>query len=114
MNKILFYFKYLLFVAEALVLGLPMPLEFSDKWVRGQLDEESNIAFNRWVKHYQQIVSERKWTKDEAESFIHHDKFNIADGLDVDLFIIDEMQLEADPVKVVENEMNKKRASSQS
>jgi hypothetical protein len=62
-----------------------------------------------FIEHIRSSITDKNWKAVNPGDFIGHDKFNIADGFGVDLFIVEEMQNTADPVLQVEREMQEKR-----
>jgi hypothetical protein len=99
---------YLLFLLPlALILNaLPLPDSKIGTW---DLEPDKHVPHKKVLEFYRQNINEKRWDIIDPKDFIGHDKFNIADGFDADLFMIEEMQLIGDPVRAVENEMNKKR-----
>ena len=98
----------LLFLALARVIALPQsPLR---TWDPPPHEEEQ---FNEWLQKLRHSINNMDWNAIEQKDFIGHDKFNIADGFDVDLLIVEEIQLRGDPVRKVELEMDRKRVEEQ-
>lgn len=72
-------------------------------------EEHQLEEYNLWVERLRAAINQKDWKVVAPKDFIAHDKFNIADGFDVDMLNVEEMQLAGDPVIKVEREMQEKR-----
>ncbi|PJF17329.1 hypothetical protein PSACC_02825 [Paramicrosporidium saccamoebae] len=65
--------------------------------------------YDAWVARLRDDITNKKYEIFKPEDLIAHDKFNIADGFNVDLTVVEEIQFKGDPVIAVEQEMHKIR-----
>jgi len=65
--------------------------------------------YDAWISTIKMAIADKQWSKLNAADWIGHDKFNIADGLDVDMFIIEELQLKGDPIRGVIRRITEER-----
>lgn len=90
----------------ALSWSLPLPPGHLRTW---DPDEGQREAYNQWLETHKRHIVNRNWKAVNPKDYIAHDKFNIADGYDIDLLIVEEMQLAGDPVVAIENKANEER-----
>lgn len=65
--------------------------------------------YDAWLTRLRDAIANKNYDMFKPEDFIAHDKFNIADGFNVDLTVVEEIQFKGDPVIAVEQEMHKIR-----
>lgn len=80
--------------------SLPLPPRHLGTW---DPDEGQQEAFKAWLETHKRWIMAKDWTKVNPKDYIAHDKFNIADGYDIDLLVVEEMQLIGDPVLAAGN-----------
>lgn len=88
-----------------LSVSLPLPPGRLGTW---DPDERDREAHNRWFETHKRHIMNKDWRAVNPKDYIAHDKFNIADGYDIDLLIIEEMQLLGDPVLAMESEASRR------
>lgn len=64
---------------------------------------------NAWVDRIREAINTKDFGFLKPEHLIAHDKFNVADGFNADLIMVEEIQFKGDPVIAVEKEMDKIR-----
>lgn len=97
-------YSCLLVTLLTLSSSLPLPPEHLGTW---DPDEGHREAYNQWLEMHRRHIMNRDWGAVNPKDYIAHDKFNIADGYDIDLLIVEEMQLLGDPILAMGNEASR-------
>lgn len=99
--------KSILLLSTIIACIVTLPINPTHQWNPQAQDMEMfRLEMNQWKC----AINEKRWDILNPTDWIAHDKFNIADGFDADIFTVEEILFKGDPVIKVEQEMSQKRS----
>lgn len=99
--------KAQLMIAATAGAACGLPVNHRHRWNPRERDMD---AFQLDMHHWRCALNEKNWSVLDPVDWIAHDKFNLADGFEADIFKVEEILFKGDPVIKVEQEMDRQRA----
>ena len=109
-NALISSMQSVIVVIGLISFGYSLPVIPPPELGTWDLSDAQMEMFKKWSAAFSERLSAQDWNTIDPRDYIHHDKFNIADGFGADLFLVEKMQNIGDPVLKVENEMNEIRS----
>lgn len=97
----------LVFVLCKALVSHSFPLSPVGTWdVEDPVQEEQ---INVYLDYIRKGITDRNWTAIDPKEFACHEKFNLCDGLSLDMDDIDELMRAGDPVVKITEQIDKER-----